>query len=261
MSFRSVVIKARPNISLINKRRRWKISSIWATRFLLKCFVYQQEKEYLAIIKDGAELKSFPNHPAKSSVVATLQYLILKGIWYWLHQILFGRIIWKTQNGAQYQYLFKTTSQERFPKLLSPNNNALFHLRWSLCRHSKAKAMRTNLKNAKTLKSYSGGVWEWKLETKNYWNDLWWNICRWWRTKNNFSLEPNGNTIFLFYANAVKTGLTLYRLQELQNLCNNCSKGKRNRHTELRMNLFCLCWLIVCIPDPNKYQPIFLKYT
>ena len=39
---------------------------------------FHQEKEYLAIIKDGAGIGRVSKHPAKSSVVATMQYLIPK---------------------------------------------------------------------------------------------------------------------------------------------------------------------------------------
>lgn len=39
---------------------------------------FHQEKEYLAIIKDGAGIGRVSKHPARSSVVATLQYIIPK---------------------------------------------------------------------------------------------------------------------------------------------------------------------------------------
>ena len=39
---------------------------------------YHQEKKYLAIIKDGAGIGRVTEHPAKSSIVGTMQYLIPK---------------------------------------------------------------------------------------------------------------------------------------------------------------------------------------
>ena len=39
---------------------------------------YHQEKEYIAIIKDGAGIGRLSVHPPKSSVVGTMQYLIPK---------------------------------------------------------------------------------------------------------------------------------------------------------------------------------------
>jgi type I restriction enzyme, S subunit len=49
-----------------------------AKGFVKNISFFQQEKDYLAIIKDGAGIGRVSKHPSKSSVLATMQYLIPK---------------------------------------------------------------------------------------------------------------------------------------------------------------------------------------
>ena len=79
---------------------------------------FQQEKEYLAIIKDGAGIGRVSKHPANSSVVATMQYLIPKEgfnidfIKYFLNGVDFE----KHRNGSTIPHIyFKDYKNEAFP--------------------------------------------------------------------------------------------------------------------------------------------------
>jgi len=81
---------------------------------------FHQEKEYLAIIKDGAGIGRVSKHPAKSSVVATMQYLIPKEnfdigfIQYFLNGIDFQ----KHRKGSTIPHVyFKDYKSEPFPLL------------------------------------------------------------------------------------------------------------------------------------------------
>jgi len=49
-----------------------------AKGFMKNVSFFQQEKEYLGIIKDGAGIGRVSKHPSKSSVLATMQYIIPK---------------------------------------------------------------------------------------------------------------------------------------------------------------------------------------
>ncbi len=81
---------------------------------------FHQEKEYLAIIKDGAGIGRVSKHPAKSSVVATMQYLIPKEefdigfVQYFLNGIDFQ----KHRKGSTIPHVyFKDYKNEAFPLL------------------------------------------------------------------------------------------------------------------------------------------------
>ncbi len=81
---------------------------------------FHQEKEYLAIIKDGAGIGRVSKHPAKSSVVATMQYLIPKEefdigfVQYFLNGIDFQ----KHRKGSTIPHVyFKDYKNEVFPLL------------------------------------------------------------------------------------------------------------------------------------------------
>ena len=68
-----------------------------AKGFVKNISFYHQEKSYLAIIKDGAGVGRVSLHPAKSSVVGTLQYLLpkegfdLKFLYYYLLSVDFSK--------------------------------------------------------------------------------------------------------------------------------------------------------------------------
>lgn len=131
---------------------------------------FHQEKEYLAIIKDGAGIGRVSKYPAKSSVVATMQYLIPKEgfdinfVEYFLNGIDFE----KYRNGSTIPHIyFKDYKSEAFPLLsISEQKRIVAILDKAFAAIDKAKAnAEQNLKNAKELfKSYLQGVFENKGE-------------------------------------------------------------------------------------------------
>jgi len=128
--------------------------------------LFQQEKEYLAIIKDGAGIGRVSRHPAKSSVVATLQYLVpkegfdIKFIEYFLKGIDFE----KHRQGSTIPHIyFKDYKNELFPIIpLQEQQRIVSILDEAFAAIDKAKAnAEQNLKNAKELfESYLQGVFE-----------------------------------------------------------------------------------------------------
>jgi len=127
---------------------------------------FQQEKEYLGIIKDGAGIGRVSKHPAKSSIVATMQYLIPKDgfeigfIEYFLNGIDFE----KHRNGSTIPHIyFKDYKSERFPLLPLPEQKRIVSIldkAFSVIERSRNNAEQ-NLKNAKELfESYLQGVFE-----------------------------------------------------------------------------------------------------
>ena len=70
-----------------------------AKGFIKKIDFFQQKKEYLAIIKDGAGFGRIGIYPPKSSVVGTMQYLIPKGqnvlefVYYYLKTVNFEKYV------------------------------------------------------------------------------------------------------------------------------------------------------------------------
>lgn len=127
---------------------------------------FQQEKEYLGIIKDGAGIGRVSKHPAKSSIVATMQYLIPKDgfdigfIEYFLNGIDFE----KHRNGSTIPHIyFKDYKSERFPLLELPEQKRIVSkLDSAFEAIDKAKAnAKQNLKNAAALfENYLQGVFE-----------------------------------------------------------------------------------------------------
>jgi len=127
---------------------------------------FQQEKEYLGIIKDGAGIGRVSKHPAKSSIVATMQYLILKDgfdigfVEYFLNGIDFE----KHRNGSTIPHIyFKDYKSERFPLLELPEQKRIVSILdkvFSAIERSRNNAEQ-NLKNAKELfESYLQGVFD-----------------------------------------------------------------------------------------------------
>ncbi len=117
---------------------------------------FQQEKEYLAIIKDGAGIGRVSQHPAKSSVVATMQYLIPKEgfdigfVQYFLNGIDFQ----KHRQGSTIPHVyFKDYKSEPFPLLPLKTQQqivALLDKAFTAIDQAKANAQQ-NLINAKQL--------------------------------------------------------------------------------------------------------------
>lgn len=129
---------------------------------------FQQDKEYLAIIKDGAGIGRVSRNPAKSSIVATMQYLIPKKgydisfIQYFLNGVDFE----KHRNGSTIPHIyFKDYKTEKFPLLqLKEQQRIVTILDEAFAAIAKAKAnAEQNLKNAKELfESYLQNVFETK---------------------------------------------------------------------------------------------------
>jgi type I restriction enzyme S subunit len=117
---------------------------------------FQQEKEYLAIIKDGAGIGRVSKHPAKSSVVATMQYLIPKDnfdigfIKYFLNGVDFQK--YKKGSTIPHVY-FKDYKNEEFPLIsLKQQQQIVAILDKAFITIDTAKAnAEQNLLNAKQL--------------------------------------------------------------------------------------------------------------
>lgn len=268
-----VVIKGSSNISLNKiKGEDGKYPVFAAQGFVQNVSFYQQEKEYLAIIKDGAGIGRVSKHPAKSSVVATMQYLIPKKgfdidfIKYFLEGIDFE----KHRNGSTIPHIyFKDYKSERFPKLpLTEQQRIVSILDEAYAAIAKAKAnAEQNLLNANELfESYLQGVFEngnWETKTIEMICDE--IFAGGDAPKNNFSLEPNGKHNIPIYANAVKDR-GLYGYTDFARVTKPCvtiaARGSGTGHTELRNEPFLpIVRLIVCIPDPKQISTDFLKYT
>jgi len=74
-----VVSKGSSNISLNKiKDDEGEYPVFGAKGYMQSVSFFQQDNDYLAIIKDGAGIGRVSEHPAKSSVLATMQYLIPK---------------------------------------------------------------------------------------------------------------------------------------------------------------------------------------
>jgi len=141
---------------------------------------FHQEKEYLAIIKDGAGIGRVSKHPAKSSVVATMQYLIPKGgfdigfVQYFLNGIDFE----KHRQGSTIPHVyFKDYKSEPFPLLsLTQQKQIVAILDKAFAAIDTAKAnAKQNLQNAKELfESYLQNVFENKGDdwVEEKWDDI-----------------------------------------------------------------------------------------
>lgn len=162
-----VVTKGSSNISLNKIKDEDGEYPVFAAQgFVQNVSFYHQKEDYLAIIKDGAGIGRVSKHPAKSSVVATMQYLIPKNgfdidfIKYFLEGIDFE----KHRNGSTIPHIyFKDYKSEKFPKLPLPEQQRIVSiLDECFAAIDKAKAnAEENLKNAKELfESYLQGVFE-----------------------------------------------------------------------------------------------------
>ncbi|MGR6862801.1 restriction endonuclease subunit S [Aliivibrio salmonicida] len=117
---------------------------------------FQQENDYLAIIKDGAGIGRVSDHPAKSSILATMQYLIPKGgfelrfIKYCLESIDFSE--YRTGSTIPHIY-FKDYKSTPVPLPSIPEQKrivALLDTVFADLEQTRAKTEQ-NLKNAREL--------------------------------------------------------------------------------------------------------------
>jgi type I restriction enzyme S subunit len=161
------VKKGSSNISLNKiKGEDGKYPVFAAKGYVQNVSFYHQEEDYLAIIKDGAGIGRVSKHPAKSSVVGTMQYLIPKSgfdldfVKYFLEGIDFE----KHRNGSTIPHIyFKDYKSEKFPKISLPEQERIVSiLGRAFAAIDKAKAnAEQNLQNAKELfESYLEGVFE-----------------------------------------------------------------------------------------------------
>jgi len=145
-----------------------------AKGFVQNVSFYHQDEDYLAIIKDGAGIGRVSKHPAKSSVVATMQYLVPKKgfdidfIKYFLEGVDFE----KHRNGSTIPHIyFKDYKSEKFPKLPLPEQKRIVSI-LDECFAGIAKAKSNaeqNLKNAKELfESYLKTAFENKVHGEKF---------------------------------------------------------------------------------------------
>ena len=162
-----VVKKGSSNISLNKvKNDEGEYPLFSAKGFSKNISFFQQEREYLGIIKDGAGIGRVSKHPAKSSIVATMQYLIPKEgfdigfVEYFLNGIDFE----KHRNGSTIPHIyFKDYKNEPFPILPLPEQKRIVSiLDRAFEAIDKAKTnTEQNLINTKELfESYLQGVFD-----------------------------------------------------------------------------------------------------
>ena len=117
----NVVDKGSSNISLNKVKDEEGDYPLYSAKgFYKNISFYHQEKEYIAIIKDGAGIGRLSVHPANSSVVGTMQYLIPKDgfdimfIRYFLQGINFNQY----KQGATIPHIyFKDYKSELVPNI------------------------------------------------------------------------------------------------------------------------------------------------
>ena len=127
-----------------------------AQGFIQNVSFYQQENEYLAIIKDGAGVGRVTKHPEKSSVLATMQYIIPKDgfdidfLYYFLSCVDFDR--YRTGSTIPHIY-YKDYKSEVFPLIDLPEQKRIV-TKLDQCFEAvdRAKAnVECNLQNSKEL--------------------------------------------------------------------------------------------------------------
>jgi type I restriction enzyme S subunit len=235
---------------------------------------YQQEKEYLAIIKDGAGIGRVSKHPKKSSVLATMQYLIPKEgfdigfVEYFLNGIDFE----KHRNGSTIPHIyFKDYKTEKFPILpLAKQQRIVAFLDETFAAIAKAKAnAEQNLKNSKELfESVKSEVF---LRLENTFVKI--QIATACieifaggdAPKENFSDEKTVKYSIPIIANAVKRN-GLYGYTDISRVSEPsitiAARGSGTGHTEIRYEpFFPIVRLIVLTPNIEKITLEFLKYS
>lgn len=144
--------------------------------FIKNISFFQQDKDYISIIKDGAGIGRVSLLPAKSSVIGTLQYIIpkdnidIKFLYYIMNSFDFS----KYKNGATIPHIyFKEYSNEQFviPTLLD-QKRIVKTLDETFEKIEKVKEnAEKNLQNSKQLfESYLQGIFanpkkDWKHKT------------------------------------------------------------------------------------------------
>jgi len=161
------VKKGSSNISLNKIKNDDGIYPVFGAKgFAKNTSFFQQEQEYLAIIKDGAGIGRVSRHPAKSSIVATMQYLIPKEGYdiSFIEYFLMGIDFEKYRNGSTIPHIyFKDYKIEPLPILPLPEQKrivAILDKAFSAIEQAKANTEQ-NLQNAKEVfESYLQSVFE-----------------------------------------------------------------------------------------------------
>ena len=153
----AAVKKATSNLSLnkiANEEGEYPVFG--AKGFVSNISYYHQEEEYLAIIKDGAGIGRVSKHPGKSSILATMQYLVpneafdIDFIKYFLMSVDFQE--YRTGSTIPHIY-FKDYKSLRLPDIPIPEQQLIVSiLDQAFADIEKARAnAEKNLKNAREL--------------------------------------------------------------------------------------------------------------
>ena len=151
------VKKGSSNISLNKiKEDEGEFPVYGAKGYVQNVSFYQQETEYLGIIKDGAGIGRVSKHPAKSSILATMQYIIpiegfdIQFVNYFLNHIDFEK--YRTGSTIPHIY-YKDYKAESFP-LIPFSEQKRIVAKLDECFEAVDKArvnVEKNLNNAKEL--------------------------------------------------------------------------------------------------------------
>jgi len=184
-----------------------------AKGFIQNASFYQQENQYLAIIKDGAGIGRVSTHPEKSSVLATMQYILpkqsydIKFLYYFLNSIDFNK--YRTGSTIPHIY-YKNYKLEPFP-LVSKEEQKQIVVKLDQCFEAidKAKANAAkNLENAKEL-------FQSKL------NDIFSQKGEGWVEKKLGQIGTLTSSKRIYKKEYVSEGVPFYRSKEIKELAHN----------------------------------------
>jgi len=184
-----------------------------AKGFIQNASFYQQENQYLAIIKDGAGIGRVSTHPEKSSVLATMQYILpkqsydIKFLYYFLNSIDFNK--YRTGSTIPHIY-YKNYKLEPFP-LVSKEEQKQIVAKLDQCFEAidKAKANAAkNLENAKEL-------FQSKL------NDIFSQKGEGWVEKKLGQIGTLTSSKRIYKKEYVSEGVPFYRSKEIKELAHN----------------------------------------
>jgi len=153
----AAVIKASSNLSLnkiANEEGEYPVFG--AKGFVSNISFYHQEEEYLAIIKDGAGIGRVSKHPSKSSILATMQYLVPNEAFDidFIRYFLMGVDFQEYRTGSTIPHIyFKDYKSLRLPDIPIPEQQrivAILDQAFADIEKARANAER-NLKNAREL--------------------------------------------------------------------------------------------------------------
>lgn len=153
----AAVKKASSNLSLnkiANEEGEYPVFG--AKGFVTNISFYHQEEEYLAIIKDGAGIGRVSKHPSKSSILATMQYLVPNEAFDidFIRYFLMGVDFQEYRTGSTIPHIyFKDYKSLRLPDISIPEQQrivAILDQAFADIEKARANAEK-NLKNAREL--------------------------------------------------------------------------------------------------------------